>query len=164
MRESRAIEIMDTQFIFDRNLSGNPEKNGKYKSKTRSVNVIIPTEAQAMEMQAQGIKVGVTKPYEGEEAGFIPKFFVRCIANYETAKQPPLIYLVPGDKPPVLLDATSVAEVDFAYVTNVKVAVNPWPNQNDGITLYIQVMYVECQEVDAFASYYKERGMQAPLA
>ena len=31
MRETRTIELKNTNFIFQRNLAGNPEKNGKFK-------------------------------------------------------------------------------------------------------------------------------------
>lgn len=157
MRESRAIELNDTNFIFDRNLAGIPEKNGKFKSNQRNCTILIPDLSLAAQMEVMGMKVGYTKPKEGEEEGFIPKAFIKCIANYETSKQPPLIYMVFGDGQPVLMDASSVAEIDFAYVTNVRAAINPWPNQNGGLSAYIQVMYVECEQIDPYRGLYANR-------
>ena len=138
-------------------MAGIPEKNGKFRSTQRNCTILIPDLGLAAEMEAMGMKVGYTKPKEGEEEGFIPKAFIKCIANYETAKQPPLIYMVFGDGQPVLMDAVSVAEIDFAYVTNVRAAINPWPNQNGGLSAYIQVMYVECEQIDPYRGLYANR-------
>lgn len=155
MREKRIIEIEDTQFIYERNLAGDPEKSGKFRSTTRYVNVIIPSEEQAMAMMEEGINVKCTKPREGFEEEYIKKFFVKCIANYKS-QMPPAIYLVMGNSAPVLLDEQSVNQIDMVYVLNVKVALNPWYSEvNDTTSCYIAVMYVEAEQLDPFQSMYE---------
>ena len=151
---NRAIIINDTNFIYDRNLAGDPSKSGKYHSTTRYVNIMIPTKEQADDMANSGINVKETKPREGEEEDFIPTYFVKAIANYE-GKSSPKIYLVAGDKEPVLLNPNSVSEIDGSYVTKVRAALNPWySEQNDTTSCYIQTMYVEIEDTDPFDSYY----------
>lgn len=153
MRETRTIELRDTNFIYQRNLAGNPEKNGKFRSMQRNVNIIIPDLELAVAMEQMGFKISYTQPPEGEEEGFIPKASIKCIANYES-KQPPLIYLVYDGQPPVLLDANSAQEADFVYVTNVNAVISPWPNQNGGLSAYLQVMYIECEVIDPYRNLY----------
>ena len=153
MRETRTIELKNTNFIFQRNLAGNPEKNGKFKSSQRNVTVLVPDLELAAEMEQLGLRVGYTQPMEGAEEGFIPQAFVKCIANYES-KQPPLVYLVYDGQPPVLLDANSVQEADFVYVTNVNAVIAPWDNPNGGKSAYLQVLYIECEVIDPYRNLY----------
>lgn len=151
------ITIENTNFIFMTNFSGDPARAGKYPSTTRKGNILIPDIEQARELIDAGFNVKTTKPREGEEEGFIPKYFVGVTANYN-GKYPPRVYLVSGDNPPLLLDEETVGQIDTIPVDNVNVVLNPWEGPN-GMSLYIKTMYVEQGlEDDPFAARYARRN------
>ena len=124
--EKKIISIEDTKFIFKTNFSGDPERD-TYGSDARKGNIIIPTEEQAMELRNSGFNVKQTKPREGDEENYIPRYYVSVKANYDS-EWPPKIYLVSGKANPVLLDETSVGIIDKVYVTNVNAILNVYTN------------------------------------
>lgn len=151
------ITIENTNFIYMTNFSGDPARAGKYPSTARVGNVIIPDINQARELIDAGFNVKMTKPKEGEEEGFIPKYFVKVNAKYES-KYPPRVYLVSGDNPPLLLDEDTVGQIDTIPVDNVNIVLNPWEGPN-GVSLYVKTMYVEQGlDDDPFAARYARRN------
>jgi hypothetical protein len=156
-RENKLISIENTNFIFNTNFSGDPNRD-RFGSTARRANVIIPTYDQAMELMEMGLNVKQTNPREGEEEGFEPEYFLAVNINYDSTF-PPKIYLVSGDADPVELDANSVGMIDNCYVLNVNVVLNPYRNQVTGrSSAYVRTMYVE-QDIadDPFASRYVRR-------
>lgn len=152
MKNSDNIYIENTRFIFETNFSGDPRRD-TFGSTMRKANIIIPTKEQADDLAAAGFKVKCTKPHEGEEEGFIPRYFVPIIAGYrnrfgEPVKYPPRIYIVCGDTDPELLNEDNVSRIDEILVSNVNVTLNPrHDEEKDTHTLYIRNMYVE-QDID----------------
>lgn len=133
------VIIENTRFIFDTNFSG--ENDQRFHSTTRKGNVIIPDENQAQELIAAGFNVKQTKPREGEEEEFIPRYFVSVIANYNS-EFPPKIWLDRQDgNEPVLLDGESVGILDKMWIEKVDVCCNIYEGRN-GNSLYIKSMAV----------------------
>ena len=153
-KERSLISIEDTTFIFRTNFSGDPERD-TFGSDARVANVIIPDERQALELMDAGFNVKMTKPRPGEEEGFSPTYYVQIKVNYDT-EWPPKIYVVSGNAEPRLLDEETIAELDYIYVSNVNVVLNPYVNsRTNKCSLYIRTMYVEQDiEDDPFAHRY----------
>lgn len=154
MEDRKLVVLEDTKFIFKTNFAGDPNED-RFRSTKRRGNIIIPDIEMAQALLDAGFKVKATKPRPGEEADFVPTFYVSATLNYDTP-WPPEVYLVSPGAAPVLLDADSVGVVDKAYVLRVRVALNPYENPTTGIkSLYIRTMYVE-QDVgnDPFAHIY----------
>lgn len=157
MRERRLISIEDTNFIFRTNFSGDPERD-RFGSMERRANIKIPDYNQAMDLIDMGFNVKCTKPKEGEEEGFIPEYYIAVKVNYDT-KFPPKICLVSGDSEPVDLNQDTVGQIDYCYVRNVNVVLNPYTNPITGhSSMYVRTMYVE-QDIadDPFAHRYVRR-------
>ncbi len=157
------ITIENTNFIYMTNFSGDPARAGKYPSKSKVGHIIIPDIKQARELIDAGFNVKMTKPKEGEEEGFIPKYYVKINARYRKAngdlmKYPPRVYLVSGDNPPLLLDEDTINQVDVIPVDNVNVVLKSWDGDN-GPVLDIITMYVEQGlDDDPFAARYARRN------
>lgn len=156
-KDKKIVSIEGTRFIFRTNFSGDPERDS-FGSSARKANIMIPDEQQALELRDEGFNIKQTKPREGEEEDFIPKYFVSISLNYDS-EWPPKVYLVTGKNMPVLLDEESIGILDKIYVTNVDVVLNPYHNQRTGRnSLYVKTMYVEQDvEDDPFAAKYLSR-------
>lgn len=149
------ITIENTRFIFDTHFSGDPNLD-KFRSTQRYANLVIPDINLARQMIDMGCNVKLTRPKEGEEEGFEPKYFVRVVVNYES-EWPPKVYLVSGDAEPVMMNGDTIGMLDKMWIKNVNVQLNlhPW---TDGISLYVKTMYVEQSlEDDPFAARYMNR-------
>lgn len=149
------ITIENTRFIFDTHFSGDPNLD-KFRSTQRYANLVIPDINLARQMIDMGCNVKLTRPKEGEEEGFEPRYFVRVVVNYES-EWPPKVYLVSGDADPVMMNGDTIGMLDKMWIKNVNVQLNlhPW---TDGISLYVKTMYVEQSlEDDPFAARYMNR-------
>lgn len=157
-RERKLISIEDTNFIWRTNFSGDPERDS-FGSDARQANLIIPDPAMAEDLIAEGYNIKHTKPKEGEEEGFEPRYFVLVKVNFNSFN-PPRIYLVSGDADPLLLDEESIDILDRCQVLNVNATLNPYENPRTGRkSLYVRTMYVEQDiEDDPFAQRYARRG------
>lgn len=156
-KEKKIVSVENTKFIFRTNFSGDPDRDS-FGSTARKANIIIPDEQQALDLREEGFNIKQTKPREGEEEDYIPKYFTSVSLNYDS-EWPPKVYLVTGSNMPVLLDEESIGILDKIYVTNVDVVLNPYHNQRTGRnSLYVKTMYVEQDvEDDPFASKYLNR-------
>jgi hypothetical protein len=169
MLKDKIVVIENTKFIFRTNFAGDPEKDEKYHSSTRRGNLIIPDENMARSLAEEGFSVKATNPRPGEEEGFIPKFFVPVVLNYDSdlaKERPPKVYLVSGNNEPVLLDGDTAGRIDDAYVLNVNATLEKVHSKRyDKNILYIRVMYVE-QDIDddPFASRYTKNTIGQPEA
>lgn len=156
--ERRLITIEDTNFIWRTNFSGDPERDS-FGNDARQANIIIPDEGMAKDLADEGFNVKVTKPKEGEEEGFTPRYYVSVKINFDSFN-PPRIYLVSGDADPLLLDEESVDILDRCEVLNVNATLSPYENPKTGRkSLYVRTMYVEQDiEDDPFAQRYIRKG------
>jgi hypothetical protein len=160
-RRSNLVFLEDTKFIYRTNFAGLPDE--KYGSTTRYGNILIPDHELAEELMEEGYPVKMTKPKEGEEEGFEPRYYVKAILNYdsEVAQQrPPKIYLVEGDKDPELLGPDNVGLIDQIYVMNVKATLEKsYSKRYDKYLFYVKVMYVEHDaEDDPWGDTYRSDG------
>lgn len=156
--ERKLISLEDTNFIWRTNFSGDPERDS-FGSDARQASIIIPDPVLAEEMIAEGYNVKVTKPREGEEEGFEPRYYIAIKVNFDSFN-PPRIYLVSGDADPLLLDEESIDILDRCQVLNVNATLNPYENPRTGRkSLYVRTMYVEQDiEDDPFAQRYARRN------
>lgn len=156
--ERRLITIEDTNFIWRTNFSGDPERDS-FGNDARQANIIIPDEGMAKDLADEGFNIKVTKPREGEEEGFTPRYYVSVKINFDSFN-PPRIYLVSSDADPLLLDEESVDILDRCEVLNVNATLSPYENPKTGRkSLYVRTMYVEQDiEDDPFAQRYIRKG------
>lgn len=149
----RAVVHLDnTKFIFRTNFAGDKEKD-KYGNESRRGNILIPDQETADYISSLGINVKETSPREGEEEGFVPRYYMPVIINYKSEmakKRPPKIYLVTGENgTPVELDEDTVGQIDYTYVTNVKATIEIiYLQRFDKMAAYVRTMYVFQDEDD----------------
>ncbi len=161
----RTIAVDDTRFIFATNFSGDPTKD-RFADARRKANLLIPDPEQAKDLIKAGFKVRETRPRPDDDPNeFVPEYFVTVLLKYrnragQMVKYPPKVYLVSGDKEPVLLDEESVDCIDSMRVKNVNVILNPYEYDpaNNGLSLYVRTMYVEQDlDDDPYAARYRSR-------
>lgn len=143
MRNNLVI-IEGAKFIYDTNFSGDPKRD-RFGNTQRKANLVIPNIDQARQLIDEGYNVKLTKPREGEEEGFVPRYYVCIKANYDSP-WPPKVYLVTEEDNATLLDAESVSVIDDMWVESVNAVLNPYEGPN-GKSLYVKSMEV-FQKVD----------------
>lgn len=154
MRNNLVI-IEGASFIFDTNFSGDPKRD-RFGNTQRKANLVIPDIDQARQLIDEGYNVKLTKPREGEEEGFVPRYFVSVKLNYDSP-WPPKVYLV-TENDGVLLDAESVCCIDNMWVESVNAVLNPYEGPN-GKSLYVKSMEVfQRLDDDPIASKYSGRN------
>lgn len=148
------VAIENSRFIFTTNFSGDPNRDN-FGSRERKANIIIPSKEQADKLAEEGCKVRVTRPRPGYEDEYVPDYYVTIKLNYG-GRRPPRVFMVKDGRNPIPLDENTVAEIDYARVSNVNVVCNLYHNDARGTTsLYIQTMYVEVNtDYDPFADRY----------
>lgn len=140
------------------NFSGDPKRD-HFGGTSRKAVVIIPNEDIANEMVENGIHVSRTKPHaEEDEDTYTPTYYVNITAKYDS-ERPPVVYLVAGNADPVLLDESTIGQIDKAYVTKVDAVVSVWQSKKTGKkSLFIRTMYVTIDDgsynMDPFAAKY----------
>lgn len=154
MRTNLVI-IEDSRFIFETNFSGDPKRD-RFGSDQRKANLIIPDINQARQLIDEGFNVRLTKPKEGEEEGFVPKYFISVKLNYDS-QWPPRVYLVTEENGGVLLDSESVCCIDDMWVESVNAVLNRYSGPN-GKSLYVKSMEVfQKTDDDPIMSKYSRR-------
>lgn len=163
-REDNKIYIADTKFIYATNFAGDPNKD-KFKNTSRRGNLIIPTEEQAEELYNMGFKVKQTTPREGEEEGFIPKYYVPIIIGYNHPTRKPHVYLVTNGVAQELEEG-ELKMLDNIRATNVCATLNPRIDEERGsATLYVSQLYVEqVVDKDPWAERYMWRDVEVDEA
>lgn len=131
------IIIENSTFIFDTNLSGDPKRD-RFNSDQRKANLVIPDEEQAQRLLDDGFNVKITKSREGEEEGFVPRYYVSVKLNYES-NWPPKVYLVRDGDDGVLLDADSICSIDDMWIERVNAVLNTYEGPR-GKSLYVKSM------------------------
>ena len=160
-KKREMVHIDNTNFIYRKNFSGDPSKD-KYGNSARRANIIIPTFEEAQYISSLGIGVKETKPRDGEEEGFKPVYYMPVIVNYDSSvakSRPPMVYLVTGNKKPVLLDEDTIGLVDQAYVVNVKASIEiVYLAKYDRYAAYVRTMYVfQDDDDDPWAAEFEDR-------
>lgn len=159
--ETKIITIKNTRFIFDTNFEGKPDE--KFGSTDRVANVVVPP-AMVPELEAAGINVKSypREPEEGQQITYFIKTKASWRNRYGELKDErfwPNIRLYRGrNTNPVNLDEDSAKTIDEIDIEEISVRLNPWQNQNGGITLYIQDLSVlqNCHD-DPFGDMYGAR-------
>lgn len=157
-----------TRPMFLTNFSGDPNRNsGKFPSKKRKVNLIIPTEEQALDLVNAGCKVSIgvlsdeeaiilcdkgfratnvrDRISEKRLADYVPQFYVEVRISFtvDGSKYDPFIYLSLNGSEDILQRPEDMPALDNeVYINSIKCYLNPWRNQQGGITLYVQSMYI----------------------
>lgn len=144
-RKRELVNLDNTKFIFRTNFSGDPSKD-RFNNSARRANILIPTAEEAEYIASLGVNVKTTKPRPGEEEGFVPRYYMPVIVNYDSdvaKSRPPKIYLVSGNAKPVLLDEDTVGLIDGTYVVNVKATIEiVYLAKYDRNAAYVRTMYV----------------------
>ena len=149
---NKFLDLDNTNFIFETHLAGDPTRD-KFRSKQKYANVIIPDIQLARQMIDDGFKVKMTKPRDGEEEGFTPRYYLKVIVNYNRRNQP-IVHLVQGRKKVELFEDT-INMLDNIKVQNVSVRLDIWDSEDYGKIPYVDTMYVEqAIREDPFASRY----------
>lgn len=155
MADQKFIRIENTKFKYATNFGGDAKRDPNGKT-TRKGNIIIPDYDQAMDLMHAGFYVKQTKAPEGEEEGFIPTYYVPIYVSYNTPR-PPKIHLITEDDDR-LLDEYTAGEIDISYVNNVNVTLSPgYDKKHDCWLLWVRTMYVEIEDDDPYAKYYRNR-------
>lgn len=159
MADQQGTVLLEGVRLVFRNFTG---KETQYNQEgARNFGVIIPDQAVAEQMAADGWNVKYLKPREedeGEDEGETPWMQVKV--GYGKGR-PPKIMLV-TDRGRTALDEETIDTLDWADITNVDLIVRPyhWEVRGDsGISAYVQSMYVTIEE-DALERKYGEMDSQ----
>ena len=80
------VNIDNTRFIFDTNFSGDPNRD-RYGSSRRRVNVVIPTEEQAQQLEELIASVERTYSYDKNIMDLVMEESAGFFAGTKTAEQ-----------------------------------------------------------------------------
>lgn len=145
--ENKIITIKGTRFIFPTNFEGRPDE--KYGNTARIANIVIPSSmVKPLEDAGINVKSYPREPEEGQQL----TYYVKAQANWRNKSgelKPerywPKIRTYEGRNSKANEhDEESVGMIDnrLSTVEEISVMLNPWPNNNGGITLYIQDLSV----------------------
>lgn len=159
MADTTGTVLLEGVRLVFRNFAG---KEGKYNREgDRNFGVIIPDQQVAEAMLRDGWNVKYLKPRENDDEGEetdepteTPWLSVKV--GYGKGR-PPQIYLVTqGGRKRTLLDESTVSELDWADITDTDLIVRPYNydvNGRQGISAYVQSMYVSIEEDPLRAKY-----------
>lgn len=159
------VLLEGVRLVF-RNFTG---KEGQYNREgDRNFGVIIPDQATADQMLEDGWNIKYLKPRETEDEGEdvdVETPWLAVKVGYGKGR-PPMIYQVTqGGAKRTLLDETTVGELDWAEITNVDLIVRPYHydvSGRQGISAYVQSMYVTIEEDPLRAKYEAMAEQQTP--
>ncbi len=140
--------VIENAHILFRNFSG---AEGKFnRAGDRNFCVVIENEKQAMDLMEDGWSVKTLKP---REEGDQPRYYIPVTVRYDNF--PPKVFMVTR-KAKVLLNESTVGNLDYAELTNVDLTVtgSHWEvNGNSGTKAYLKDMYATIEE-DVLAEKY----------
>jgi hypothetical protein len=155
MAGENTVLLEGVRLVF-RNFAG---KESQYNAEgSRNFGVIIPDDAVAQQMEADGWNIKRLKPSEEDKEEGVEEGppWLQVKAGYGKGR-PPQIYLVTrGGKKRTMLTEDTVGELDWADITNVDLIIRPyhWAVRGDtGISAYVQTMYVSIEEDPLRAKY-----------
>ena len=121
----------------------------------RNFNLILSSE-DAERLGAMGFNVRVRPPRNDEEE---PQYLMKVNVNFETGRPPVITQYVGRNK--LVLDESTVGELDYADIQHVDLTVNAYRRQDltgrETVTAYLHSMHVVIEQ-DAFADKYAEYG------
>jgi len=150
--------VMEGVRLVFRNFTG---KEGEYNREgDRNFGVILPDNATAEAMLADGWNVKYLKPREDDEEETEPTPWLPVKVGYGKGR-PPKIFMV-TERGKTALDEDTVATLDWADITNVDMIVRPYHYEvsgRSGISAYLQSMYATIEE-DELERKYAEMDRQ----
>lgn len=143
------LSLENARIIF-RNFSG---KEGRYNREgDRSFCVLLENEQLAEDLIDDGWNVRILKPREeGDEA----KKYMSVDVSFKNI--PPKIFMITG-RNKVLLDETTVGNLDYADIRTADLIIRPYNwevNGKKGVKAYLKTAYITIDE-DRFASKYQD--------
>jgi len=146
------VLLEGVRLVF-RNFTG---KEGQYNREgDRNFGVIIPDQATAEQMLADGWNIKYLKPREDDEEGEeTPWLSVKV--GYGKGRPPSIYQVTQGGKKRTPMTEETVHELDWAEITNVDLIVRPYHydvSGREGISAYVQSMYVTIEEDPLRAKY-----------
>lgn len=141
--ENKIITIKSTRFIFPTNFKGEPDPT--YGNRAKIANIVVPP-SMVPELEAAGINVKSypREPEEGQQLTYFIKTEAKWRNKYGELRPDrylPHIRTYEGrNSKPVELDEESAGMIDdrLSSIEEISVKINPWQNQNGGISLSIQ--------------------------
>lgn len=158
MAPNNTVLLEGVRIIF-RNFAG---KEGQYNREgDRNFGVIIPDQATAEAMIADGWNVKYLKPREDADEGDDEETpWISVSVNFDKGRPPQIMQITSRGK--TLLDERSVEMLDWVDITNVDMIIRPYNwevSGRTGIKAYLQSMYVTIEE-DPLAAKYAELDVQ----
>lgn len=137
------IKLEDTNFIGRPNWTGTarPEKGQRFFQ--RSGGIMVNNQDALDKLTAMGFRVYETTPRPGEEAGFIPKYYIYAEMNFKgegNCQYDPTIYLMSNGRK-TKLDKFTVGQLDDIPVSKVNVMINLKISDKGIRHAYVHVMY-----------------------
>lgn len=155
MLKMENIRVEDARIMF-RNFAG---EEGKFNPAGRRTFVVLFEPAVGTQLEKDGWNVKWLDPTdEYEEA--TPYIQVRVNYNVPSARLKPRVVLITS-RGQTLLDETTIGMLDWADIAMVDLIIRPYHwevNGKEGISAYVQSMYVTIEE-DEFAIKYSDIDM-----
>lgn len=146
------IVIENARVIF-KNFEGRRDTYNKNGAKT--FGVIIEDVDTAHKLMEDGWNIKMRPP---REEGDPPRYHLPVTVSYN-GPFPPTVYMITG-KAKVLLDDTTIANLDHAEIESADLVIRPYVwevNGESGVKAYLKTMYVKIEQ-DEFAEKYQEVG------
>lgn len=146
------IRFENAQILW-RNFLARPDKYNPQGGKI-TFGVKIPDNDVAQALIADGWNIKLRAPQEEGDEAF---HYMNVEAKY--GKYPPRIYMVTRRNGPVLLDETTIGNLDNVEIKGADLEVRPYCYDDEHIKAYVKTMYVVAEE-DTFAAKYANWGAE----
>lgn len=134
------VTFEDVRIIF-KNFTGKP---GQYNREGDRNFAVLLDDETAQSMAADGWNVKYLKPREEDDA---PQAYLQVAVNFEKGAPPRIVMITSRGR--TILDENTCEVLDWAYIKNVDMIVNPsiWEvNGKTGVKAYLRSIYVAIEE------------------